>query len=147
MDRITTGGWHALAQCFCWSENLLSKGLRQRRYGLSFAMRELADRHGLHMQTPLLTLSRALRCTCGGERKAQGRLEPHGYGAKLSVSRVVGNSAPCARARLASTLPRHDCLRWQQTEGRWQGCIVLSRRLRARRQSCRRSLTPPYRKA
>jgi hypothetical protein len=31
--------------------------------------------------TPLLTLSRALRCTRCGERRGQARLEPHGYSA------------------------------------------------------------------
>jgi hypothetical protein len=43
-------------------------------------VRPFADRHRLDMQTPLLTVSRALRCTRCGERKAQARLEPHGYG-------------------------------------------------------------------
>jgi hypothetical protein len=44
------------------------------------APRELADRHGLDMRTPLLTLSRALRCTRCGERKGQARLDFGGAG-------------------------------------------------------------------
>ena len=44
------------------------------------APRELADRHGPDMHTPLLTVSRALRCKRCGEQKGHARLEPHGYG-------------------------------------------------------------------
>lgn len=43
-------------------------------------VREFASSHRLDMLTPLLTVSRRLRCSRCGERKAQARLEPHGYG-------------------------------------------------------------------
>ena len=70
--------------------------------------RELADRHGLDMQTPLLTLSRALRCMRCGERKGQVRLEPHGYEARRQAQPggTVG-----VELRLASYLPTHDLKR------------------------------------
>ena len=42
--------------------------------------RELVDRYGLDMRTPLLTISCALRCTRCGDRKGHAMLEPHGYG-------------------------------------------------------------------
>jgi hypothetical protein len=42
---------------------------------------QFAVMHRLDMRTPLLTISRRLRRTRCGERKAQARLEPHGYGA------------------------------------------------------------------
>jgi hypothetical protein len=45
-------------------------------------VREFAKTHQLDMNTPLLTVSRRLRCTRCGERKGQARLEPHGYGAR-----------------------------------------------------------------
>jgi hypothetical protein len=55
------------------------------------APRELADRHGLDMQTPLLVLSRALRCTRCGERKVKARLEPHGYGSRRQIKCATGH--------------------------------------------------------
>ena len=38
--------------------------------------REFAERHGLNMLTPMLTISRRLRCTACGERKAGCRPAP-----------------------------------------------------------------------
>lgn len=54
------------------------------QHHVMIAPRELADRHGLDMQTPLLMLSRALRCTRCGERKGHACIEPHGYDAHRS---------------------------------------------------------------
>ena len=45
-------------------------------------VREFATTHQLDMNTPLLTISRRLRCTRCGKRKAHARPEPHGYGAR-----------------------------------------------------------------
>ena len=42
-------------------------------------VREFARTHHLDMLTPLLTVSRRLRCSRCGERRAYDRLEPHGY--------------------------------------------------------------------
>jgi len=39
--------------------------------------RDLADRHGLDMLTPLLTISRRMRCTRCGARKGGCRPAPH----------------------------------------------------------------------
>ena len=40
------------------------------------AVREFAERHGLDILTPMLTISRRLRCTACGERKAGCRPAP-----------------------------------------------------------------------
>jgi hypothetical protein len=43
-------------------------------------VRAFAERHGLDMRTPLLTISRALKCSRCGERRSWCRMETHGYG-------------------------------------------------------------------
>lgn len=43
-------------------------------------VRAFAEQHGLDMRTPLLSISRALRCSRCGERRSWCRLQPHGYG-------------------------------------------------------------------
>ena len=84
--------WHRTPTDDAWKQAHLAMvaGLGKRlwlgcdgcQHTVMIAPRELANRHGLDMQTPLLTLSRALRCSRCGERKGQARLEPHGYGAR-----------------------------------------------------------------
>ena len=38
------------------------------------------EKHGLDWRTPLLTISRSLRCSCCGSRKAACRPKPYGIG-------------------------------------------------------------------
>ena len=89
---LASMSWHRTPTDDAWKQAHLAmvEGLGKRlwlgcdgcQHSVMVAPRALADRHGLHMQTPLLTLSRALRCTRCGERKGQARLEPHGYGSR-----------------------------------------------------------------
>jgi DNA-directed RNA polymerase subunit RPC12/RpoP len=90
--KLAGMSWHRTPTDDAWRQAHLAmvEGLGKRlwlgcdhcQHTVMIAPRELADRHGLDMQTPLLTLSRALRCTRCGERKGQARLEPHGYGSR-----------------------------------------------------------------
>jgi hypothetical protein len=84
--------WHRIPTDNAWKQAHLAmvEGSGKRlwlgcdgcQHTVMIAPREFADRHALDMQTPLLTLSRALRCTRRGERNGQARLERHGYGSR-----------------------------------------------------------------
>ena len=73
--------WHPTPTDDAWKQAHLAmvEGLGKRlwlgcdwcQHAIVIAPRELADWHGLDMLTPLLTLSRALRCARWGERKGQ----------------------------------------------------------------------------
>jgi hypothetical protein len=54
----------------------------QCQHNVMTDVRAFADRHGLDMRTPLLAISRALKCSKCGEMRSWCRLEPHGYGTR-----------------------------------------------------------------
>ena len=88
--NLASMDWHRTPRDDAWKEAHLAMveglGIRVQlgcdwcQHHVMIAPRQLADRHGLDMRTPLLTISRALRCTRCGERKGYARLAPHGYG-------------------------------------------------------------------
>ena len=73
--------WHRIPTDDVWKQAHLAmvEGLGKRLWlgcdgcqnTVMIAPRELADRHGLDMRTPLQTLSRALRCTRCGEGRGK----------------------------------------------------------------------------
>ena len=89
--RATMAGmrWHPEPTDDIWKQALLAmvEGLGKRlclscdqcQYCVMIEVRGFAEQHGLDMRTPLLTISRALKCS-HGERRSWWRPEPHGYG-------------------------------------------------------------------
>src|SRR5262245_31837137 len=81
--------WHPEPKDDSWKQAHLAmvEGLGKRlwlscdwcQHSVMADVRAFAERHHLDLLTPLLTISRVLKCTRCGERKARCRLEPHGY--------------------------------------------------------------------
>jgi DNA-directed RNA polymerase subunit RPC12/RpoP len=81
--------WHPIPKDDAWKQAHLAmvESLGKRlwlscdwcQHYVMVEVRPFAERHRLDMLAPLLTISRALKCTRCGERKGSCRLEPHGY--------------------------------------------------------------------
>src|SRR5436853_6244156 len=81
---LASMSWHRTPTDDAWKQAHLAmvEGLGKRlwlgcdgcQHTVMIAPRELADRHGLDMHTPLQTLSRALRCTRCGEGRGKAGL-------------------------------------------------------------------------
>jgi hypothetical protein len=72
------------------------------RHSVMIALDELAQRHRLDMLTPLLTISRAMRCTRCGARKGCCWPEPH----KTEGPVVQKGTANGTKSRDSQTLSR-----------------------------------------
>jgi hypothetical protein len=84
---MTGMSWHHVPKDDVWKRAHLAMSARLRkrawlhcdgcRHSVMIEPHELAQRHRLDMLTPLLTISRAMRCTRCGARKGCCWPEPH----------------------------------------------------------------------
>jgi hypothetical protein len=84
---MTGMSWHHIPKDDAWKQAHLAMLVRLRkrvwlhcdgcRHSIMIGPHELARRHRLDMLTPLLTISKAMRCTRCGARKGCCWPEPH----------------------------------------------------------------------